>query len=190
LIWTEVTREIARGWQIGEDEQCKENYDLKVECTNICTSGEQCTNKRIQNKNWKSVEKKQTENGKEYGLFVKENCKKGDLIIEYVGKVVQKINKSITSTVYLMTVFDEQLWINTKNMGGLAKFINHSCNPNCKLEQWEVDGLPRMCYFAIKEIKEGVKLTFDYNWECDEDQNMTECKCRTVNCKGFIKRRV
>jgi SET domain-containing protein len=36
-----------------------------------------------------SMEKKITENGKEYGLFVKEDCKIGDLIIEYVGKVVQ-----------------------------------------------------------------------------------------------------
>ncbi len=43
-------------------------------------------------------------------------------------------------------------------------------------------------FFAIKEIKEGAKLTFDYNWECDEDQTRTECKCGTVNCKGFIER--
>ena len=48
-------------------------------------SGEKCTNKRIQNKMWKSVEKRETENGKGYGLFVKEDCKEGDLIIEYVG---------------------------------------------------------------------------------------------------------
>ena len=89
LIWTEVTRVIAWSQQLGEGPECKENYDLKVECYDVCCKdNEQCTNKRIQNKNWKSVEKKQTENGKEYGLFVKENCKKGDLIIEYVGRVV------------------------------------------------------------------------------------------------------
>ncbi len=88
LIWTEVTREIAWSQQLGEGTECKENSDMKVECKNVCTSKEQCTNKRIQNKNWKSVEKRQTENGKGYGLFVKENCKEGDLIIEYVGKVV------------------------------------------------------------------------------------------------------
>ena len=45
---------------------------------------------------WKLVDKKMTENDKEYGMFVKEDCKIGDIIIEYVGKVVQKtyaINK-------------------------------------------------------------------------------------------------
>ena len=94
LIWTEVTRSIACSQQLGEGLQCKENYDLKVECKDVCfTSNKQCTNKRIKNKNWKSVEKRQTENGKEYGLFVKENCKEGDIIIEYVGKVVRKIRK-------------------------------------------------------------------------------------------------
>ena len=67
------------------------------------------------------------------GLFVKENCKERDLIIEYVGKVVQKLNKS-NCNVYYMTLFDKQLWINSANVGGLAMFINHSCDPDCKLD--------------------------------------------------------
>ncbi len=93
-----------------------------------------------------------TENCKEYGLFVKEDCKIGDLIIEYVGKVVQKENTN-NNNIYYMSKNGAQLWINATHMGGLAKFINHSCNPNCILEQWEVNGLPRMCFFAIKESR-------------------------------------
>jgi sentrin-specific protease 1 len=89
LIWTQATKVIAKRIQNSAGKQCKENSDCYVECDDDCTSGEQCTNKRIQNKMWKSVVKKMTENGKEYGLFVKEDCKIGDLIIEYVGKVVQ-----------------------------------------------------------------------------------------------------
>ena len=87
-----------------------------------------------------------------------------------------------------MTLIEKQLWINSENVGGLAMFINHSCDPNCKLEQWEVSGLPRMCFFAIKEIKEGDKLTIDYNWVCDKNIRKTECKCGTANCRGFIER--
>ena len=74
-----------------------------------------------------------------------------------------------------MKINQAHLWVNTTNMGVMAKFSNHSCDPNCKLEQWEVDRLQRMCFFAIKEIKEGDKVTFDYNWECDDDQNRMEC---------------
>ena len=69
LIWTQATRVIAEWIQISAVKQCKENNDLKVECDDNCTSGEQCTNKRIKKKMWKSVERKMTENGKEYGLF-------------------------------------------------------------------------------------------------------------------------
>jgi len=88
LIWTKETMRIAKPIQNSAGKQCKENNDCYVECDDNCTSVEQCKNKRIKNKMWKSVEKRKTENGKGYGLFVKENCKEGDLIIEYVGKVV------------------------------------------------------------------------------------------------------
>ena len=165
---------------------CKENIGCCVECDDNCTSGDKCKNKKIQNKMWKPVEIKMTENGKENGLFVKEDCKIGDFIIEYVGKVVQTENAK--NNIYYMIINGARLWINATNMGGLAKFINHSCDPNCRLEQWEVNGLPRMCFFAIKEIKEGAELTFDYHWTYDENQTRTECKCGTVNCKGFIEK--
>ncbi len=49
--------------------------------------------------------------------------------------------------------------------GGPAQYINHSCNPNCELVQWDVDCLPRICFFAKNKINSGMELTFDYNWE-------------------------
>ena len=49
-----------------------------------------------------------TDNGKRYGLFVKEDCKIGDLIIDYVGKVVPKNNNN-NRNVYYMTLIEKQL---------------------------------------------------------------------------------
>ncbi len=63
-------------------------------------------------------------------------------------------NAKMHTTVYIDANID----------GGLAKYINHSCNPNCKLIQWYVEGLPRLCFFARREIERGTELTFDYNW--------------------------
>ncbi len=57
-----------------------------------------------------------------------------------------------------------KLWINGDKNGGAAQYINHSCNPNCELVQWGVDGLPRMCFFAKKNVNSGMEFTFDYNW--------------------------
>ena len=54
------TKLIALSQQIGVGKQCKESNDLKIECKEWCTSKKQCTNKIIQNKNWKSVDKRQT----------------------------------------------------------------------------------------------------------------------------------
>ena len=51
---------IAERYHNGAGKQCNENNDCHVECDDNCTSGEQCTKKRIQNKMWKSVEKKMT----------------------------------------------------------------------------------------------------------------------------------
>ena len=70
-----------------------------------------------------------------------------------------------------------------------------TCEPNCNLEQWAVDGLPRMVFFAIEAIKSGDELTFDYNWELkavSEDmfkKNATKCKCRKPKCRTYIERR-
>ena len=53
--------------------------------------------------------------------FLKEDCKIGDIIIEYVGNVVQ--TKNAINNVYYMSINWAQLWINATNMGGLAKYL-------------------------------------------------------------------
>jgi hypothetical protein len=73
--------------------------------------------------------------------------------------------------------------------GGPAQYINHSCNPNCELVQWGVDGLPLMCFFAKKNIKTGMEFTFDYNWDWVCGQVQTVCLCRSVNCDGYIEKK-
>ena len=50
--------------------------------------------------------------------------------------------------------------------GSIARFINHSCEPNCKMVKWTVAGKPRMALFAAeKGIMTGDELTYDYNFE-------------------------
>ncbi len=134
---------------------CDENLGCHYECNDNCDGKDKCNNKRIQQNQWKNVVERDSGNqNKGFGLFLEEGYRKDDFIIEYMGRVTKKhggnycmkINlpefdgkrKKIVNTVYIDANID----------GGLAKYINHSCNPNCKLIQWYVKGLPRMCFFA------------------------------------------
>ena len=80
------------------------------------------------------------------GLFAMEDVKKGDYIIEYVGRIVYEEQDNV----YGMRISDMDLWIDPTSTGCPAKYMNHSCEPNCNLEQWAVDGLPRMCFLLLK----------------------------------------
>jgi hypothetical protein len=177
------------GKNIDPTPNCFDNMNTSVECDEDCNGGRNCPNKRIQTGKWKNVETKETQ-GSGIGLFLMEDVRKGDYIIEYVGKIVHKRPKSI----YGMRFTDMNLWINGTKTESPAKFVNHSCVPNCTLEQWAVDGLPRMCFFAIEDIKSGDELTFDYNWELkatSEDmfeKIATECKCEKQKCRRYIER--
>lgn len=70
--------------------------------------------------------------------------------------------------------------------GNVARFVNHSCNPNCYMEKWLVDGEPRMALFAGHDgIMTGEELTYDYNWET-YDKIPQACRCGAPNCSGEL----
>ena len=65
---------------------------------------------------------------------------------------------------YLM-IFDQNMIIDATR-GSIARFVNHSCEPNCKMVKWTVAGKPKMALFAgDKGIMTGEELTYDYNFE-------------------------
>jgi SET domain-containing protein len=85
------------------------------------------------------------------------DIEKDDYVIEYMGKVEYKRRENI----YLLKISSMNLWINGNKNGGPAQYINHLCDPNCELVQWGVDGFPRMCFLAKKNIKSGMEFGFD-----------------------------
>ncbi|MDC6465763.1 SET domain-containing protein-lysine N-methyltransferase, partial [Pelagibacteraceae bacterium] len=65
-----------------------------------------------------------------------------------------------------------------------ARLINHSCNPNC-----EVDGKGlKLWIFALRDIKKGEELSYDYGFGYDKDYKQFVCKCGANNCVGYIVR--
>jgi SET domain-containing protein len=107
------------------------------------------------------VEVRKTKDGKGRGQFAMEDIEKDEYVIEYVGK----IEYQRTENNYVVKINGMNLWITGNKNGGPAKYINHSCDPNCELVQWGVVDLPCMGFFAKKMINSGMELTFGYNWE-------------------------
>jgi histone-lysine N-methyltransferase SETD2 len=54
-------------------------------------------------------------------------------------------------------------YIDATRKGGIARFVNHSCNPNCEIQQWTVGTHLRMVVAAKRDIAVDEELTFNYN---------------------------
>lgn len=64
--------------------------------------------------------------------------------------------------------------------------MNHSCDPNCEMEKWNVNGLWRMAVFAKRDILPGEEITYDYNFSLFNTDQGQECKCGSQDCRGVI----
>lgn len=97
-----------------------------------------------------------------WGLYAMENISANDMIIEYVGEVIRqqvadmrerKYIKSGIGSSYLFRI-DENTVIDATKKGGIARFINHSCTPNCTAKIIKVEGSKRIVIYAMRDIKE------------------------------------
>lgn len=71
--------------------------------------------------------------------------------------------------------------------GSIARFVNHSCAPNCRMIKWTVSGKPRMALFAgDRGIMTGEELTYDYNFNPYSVKNVQECRCGAIGCRGVL----
>lgn len=82
--------------------------------------------------------------------------------------------------------FDQNMIIDATT-GSIARFVNHSCAPNCRMIKWIVSGQPRMALFAgDRPIVTGEELTYDYNFSPFSDDNVQKCLCGASNCRGIL----
>ncbi len=67
-----------------------------------------------------------------------------------------------------------------------CRFVNHSCEPNCEMQKWTVNGLYRMALFSLSDVKPGEELTYDYNFSLFNPHEGQQCRCGSSNCRGVI----
>lgn len=82
--------------------------------------------------------------------------------------------------------FDQSMILDATR-GSIARFVNHSCAPNCRMIKWTVAGKPRMALFAGDNgIMTGEELTYDYNFNPYSVKNVQECHCGAEGCRGVL----
>ncbi|KAG6613392.1 histone-lysine N-methyltransferase ASH1L isoform X1 [Phytophthora cinnamomi] len=126
------------------------------------------------------------------GLRLLENVKAGSFVGEYMGEIVTEQEYYMRRVLYhnekhrYMMVLSGGEVIDATRMGGWARFINHSCDPNCGVEKWDVNGEERCAIFALRDILTGEELTFDYKFESFSKAEITECLCGALKCRKVI----
>lgn len=132
------------------------------------------------------------------GVFALVDIPKGNRIIEYKGQRITwekalKRHPHDPKNPHHTFFFDidDNLVIDGGRDGNSARWINHSCHPNCKAEQVEVGGHQRVFIHARRNIRAGEELFYDYGLIIDAKltQKLREaykCLCGTRYCRGTL----
>jgi uncharacterized protein len=135
------------------------------------------------------------------GVFAVAPIKKGEEIIEYKGTLMTHAEADVlygdggeTGHTFLFTLNDDYL-IDANRKGNTARWINHSCDPNCQaVIEENADGNPRkdrVLIEAIRNIKPGEELTYDYGITLDMPhtarlKKLWKCLCGSPKCTGTL----
>ena len=135
------------------------------------------------------------------GVFAVEALAKGERIIEYRGRRrthaevdAGDAGEAESGHTFLFTLNDEYV-IDGNHEGGVARWINHSCAPNCEAVLEEHPGSDRrkdrVFIEAIRAIKPGTELTYDYGITLEEAhtprlKKIWACRCGARNCTGTM----
>jgi hypothetical protein len=128
------------------------------------------------------------------GVYATRSIKKGARIIEYLGERISHAEadrryerKGDDDGHTFLFIASKRTVIDAGVNGNEARFINHSCDPNC--ETVIEDG--RVYIEAIRRIKPGEELGYDYQltWESTDDPvelSLYSCRCGAKHCRGTM----
>jgi uncharacterized protein len=131
------------------------------------------------------------------GVYAGRKLAKGERVIEYKGELIswKECDRRPPSDpddpyhTFFFSLSDGKHVIDASVGGNAARWINHSCNPNCETE--EDDEAPRVFVVATRDINPGEELNYDYGLVIDERMTPTlkknyECRCGSKNCRGTM----
>ncbi|XP_070774430.1 histone-lysine N-methyltransferase 2C [Enoplosus armatus] len=127
------------------------------------------------------------------GLFAARDIEKQTMMIEYNGTVLrnevairkEKIYRSQNREVFMFRIDSEHV-VDATRTGGLARYINHSCAPNCVAEVVTFERGYKIIISCIRRIEKGEELCFDYQFDTAQGQHKIACHCGAPECRKWI----
>jgi SET domain-containing protein len=125
------------------------------------------------------------------GVYATRFIAKDTCIIEYTGKRVlwKDVPKDVDDAHTFLFGLTDGIYVIDPEIGGNeARWINHSCDPNCEAIEDEND---RVFIHALRDIQPGEELFYDYALQVDEPRTKeieqeSPCHCGAVNCRGTL----
>eukprot|EP00934_Nitzschia_sp_Nitz4_P006267 Nitzschia sp. Nitz4//scaffold57_size113557//55705//61502//NITZ4_003994-RA/size113557-augustus-gene-0.180-mRNA-1//-1//CDS//3329554855//6257//frame0 len=131
-----------------------------------------------------------------WGLFAKLDFPKDSMIVEYMGEVVRRAVADVREKQYeisgegscYMFRLDLQRIVDATKIGCMARFMNHSCEPNAYAKvitvETEFGQDKKIMVFALRDIKKGEEITYDYKFQVEDGS--LKCTCGASKCIGRL----
>ncbi|XAR69411.1 Histone-lysine N-methyltransferase [Bertholletia excelsa] len=132
------------------------------------------------------------------GLYTAQFISRGAMVVEYVGEIVglrvadKRENEyqsgrklQYKSACYFFRIDKEHI-IDATRKGGIARFVNHSCLPNCVAKVISVRNEKKVVFFAERDIYPGEEITYDYHFNHEDEGKKIPCSCNSKNCRRYL----
>ena len=129
------------------------------------------------------------------GVFATEKIRKGTVIVEYKGQraswddAMERPDSDPDDSAHtFLFQLDDGRVIDARVRGNAARWINHSCDPNCRTFEDE-DG--RVFIEAKRKIRPGEELSYDYKLQIEgrltkRERAQYACRCGKDKCRGSL----
>lgn len=117
------------------------------------------------------------------GVFAVAEIKQGTRILAYRGEKITKAESArrvAQGNAYIFA-FNDRYDIDGKVLRHPARYINHSCDPNCHT----IANLRTIWIVALRHIAQGEELTYNYGYGPEEYEDY-RCHCGAANCCGYM----
>lgn len=117
------------------------------------------------------------------GLFAAQDIKKDTRIMAYIGAKISKKDSArrLEEGNEYIFYLNYRSAIDGQTLANTARYINHSCDPNCAVEK--TNGT--LWIVALRDIREGEELSYNYGYDRKNYQEHP-CNCGAKNCCGYI----